>query len=192
MMSKYILTCSFVLKTDTRPDSVIFSCGIVERCTRHEKIMKLLASGSIEEEDPLLDLSKLYDLMGPQSPIADLPQQPFVSCSRWCFDDAQTLQNLIYPTRELYFKEPFLDLVGDRSCCPEKAYHPDGQLPYNCTGTEMNDILSVISNFHSSKNTNKSSRRTMLVPYFERCYLVPFFSHLTLSMKLHLHSCMAI
>ncbi|KAI3449596.1 hypothetical protein Pfo_006261 [Paulownia fortunei] len=153
---------------DTHSDSVLFSFGIAERCTRHEKILKLLASGSIEEQDRLLDLPMLYDLMGPQSPIADLPQQPFASCSRWCFNDPQPLPYLVYPTRELYFNEPFLDLVGDRSGCPERAYHPDGQVQYNCTGTEMNDILSVISDFYSSKNTNKSSKQTMLVPYFER------------------------
>ncbi|KAL8530716.1 hypothetical protein ACS0TY_007669 [Phlomoides rotata] len=148
---------------DTSPDSAFFSFGIVERLARHEKILKLLASGSIEEDDPLVDLSMLYSLMGPQSPIADLPPQPFVSSFRQCFDDVQTLQNLVYPTKELYVKESFLELVGDRSNYPERAFHPD-----SCTGTEMSDILSAISEFRSSKNTNKSSRQTLLVPFFER------------------------
>lgn len=129
---------------DTSPDSVNFGFGIVERCARHEKILKLLASGSIEEEDPLLNLSMLYDLTGPhQSPIADLPQLRY---------DGQTKQNLIYPTRELYFNEPSLDLADDRS--------------YN--SSEMADMLSIISDIHSLKYTNKSCRQTMLVPYFER------------------------
>ncbi|KAK6164719.1 hypothetical protein DH2020_001583 [Rehmannia glutinosa] len=145
---------------DSHPDSVLLSFGIAERCTRHEKILKLLSSGSIEEQDRLLDLSTLYDLMG--------PQQPFASRSRLCFNDAHPLQNLIHPTRELYFNEPFLNFVGDISSYPENGYHPDGQLPCNCTGTEMNDVLSVISEFYSLKNMNKSSRQTMLVPYFER------------------------
>ncbi|XP_057800790.1 uncharacterized protein LOC131016179 [Salvia miltiorrhiza] len=128
---------------DTNLDSVLFGFGIVERCASHEKILKLLTSGSIEGEDPLLNLSMLYDLTGPQSPIAHLPQLRY---------ESQTMQNLIYPTRELYIKEPSLDLADNRSY----------------TSTEMADMLSIISNIHSLKNTKKSSRQTMLVPYFER------------------------
>ncbi|KAL1547287.1 hypothetical protein AAHA92_23785 [Salvia divinorum] len=124
---------SLSFKTDTNLDSVPFGSKIVERCAKHEKILKLLTSGSIEEEDPLLNLSMLYDLAGPQSLIADLPQ-------------------LIYPTGELFFKEPSLDLAEDRSY----------------TSTEMADMLTIISDIHSLKKTNKSSRQTMLVPYFER------------------------
>lgn len=130
-------------KTDTSLESVLFGFGIVERCARQEKILKLLTSGSIEDEDPLLDLPMLYDLTGSQSPIADLPLLRY---------EGQTMQNLVYPTKELYFKESSLDLVDDRSY----------------SSTEMADMLSIISDIHSLKNTNKSSRQTMLVPYFER------------------------
>ncbi|KAK4441699.1 hypothetical protein Salat_0504800 [Sesamum alatum] len=155
---------------DNHPDSLLFSFGIAEQYTRQEKILKLLASGSIEADGSLLDLSMLYDLMGPQQPVRDLPQQPFASYPRWCFDDAESHQSLIYPTRELYFNEPSLELAGDRGCCTENMYNPDCQLQLqcNCIGNEMNDILSVISDFHLSKNTVKSSKQTMLVPYFER------------------------
>lgn len=146
------------LKTDTSLDSVLLGFGIVERCARHEKILKLLTSGSVEEEGPMLKLSMLHDLTGPQSPITDFPQL------RFCSDEDQTMQNLIYPNRELYFKEPFLDLGDDK---PEKVFQP------SYSSTEMADILSVISDIHSLKNTNKSSRQTMLVPYF-RYYFQSF------------------
>lgn len=141
------------LKTGTSLDSVLLGFGIVERCARHEKILKLLTSGSIEEEDPMLNLSMLRDLAGPQSPVADYPHLRFGS------DEGQTVQSLIYPNRELYFKESFLDLAEDKA---EKVFQP------SYSSTEMADILSVISDIHSLKNTNKSSRQTMLVPYFER------------------------
>ncbi|KAL0418772.1 UNVERIFIED_CONTAM: hypothetical protein Sradi_1290700 [Sesamum radiatum] len=154
---------------DNHPDSLHFSIGIAEQYTRQEKILKLLASGSIEADGSLLDLSMLYDLMGPQQPIRDLPQQPFASYPRWCFDDAESQQSLIYLARELYFNEPSLELKGDMSCCTENMYSPDCQLQFqcNCIGSEMSDILSVISDFHLSKNTVKASKLTMLVPYFE-------------------------
>lgn len=168
-----IPTC-FILKADTHPELLLLGFGIAEQCTRQEKILKLIASGSIEVEGRLLDLSMLYDLMGPQQPMADSPQQPFASYSKWCFRDAESQQSLIYPTREFYFNEPLLDLVGDRSSCRENTYYPDGQLQYNCTGPEMTDMLSVFSDLYFSKSTNKSSKLTMLVPYFER-YHLPFF-----------------
>ncbi|KAL3827908.1 hypothetical protein ACJIZ3_016710 [Penstemon smallii] len=126
---------AFVDVQDSYRDSAIFSFGIAERCSRQEKILKLLASGSIE-----VDLPMLYDLMGPQALIGDWPQQ-----------------SLIYPTREFDFTLPSFDLMGDRS-----------GFEYNSTGTEMHDILSVISELYFSKNTIKSSKKAMLVPFFER------------------------
>lgn len=185
MMLKYMLNCFFVLKTDTSPDSEFFSFGVVERLARQEKILKLLASGSIDEEDPLVDLSMLYNLMAPQSSIADLPPRPFVPSFGQNFNDVQTLQTLVYPTKELYLKESFLELVGDRSNYPEIYHHPDN------TGTEMNDILSAISEFHSLKNTNKSCRQTLLVPFFERYCLCVFLNYFGGGGgKFHLHSCL--
>lgn len=158
----------FIFKTETHPDLIPFSFGIVDRCSKHEKILKLLASRSIEEISQLVDLSVLYEMMGPQSPIVDLPQQPFASSISCFHDDHQLLPSLLYPSSELYFNEPCLDLLGDLSNCPEKAYYPDGSVQCNCSGTETNDMLSVISDFYTSKSTNKSSKQTMLVPYFER------------------------
>ncbi|KAH6796555.1 hypothetical protein C2S52_021109 [Perilla frutescens var. hirtella] len=141
---------------DIHPQSLLLGFGIAEQCTRQEKILELLASGSIEVEDGLLDLSKLYDLMGPQGLITDSTQQAFTSCSKWCCRDAESEQSLIYPARELYLNEPILDVVGGRSSCRENTFH------------DLSDILPVISDLYFPKNIVKSSQRTMLVPYFER------------------------
>lgn len=72
---------------DSNPDTNLLSLGIAERYARHEEILKLLASRSVEE-DGLLDLSMLYDFVGPQD-------------------------SLIYPTKEFYLNEPLLNLSGD-------------------------------------------------------------------------------
>ncbi|PIM98265.1 hypothetical protein CDL12_29252 [Handroanthus impetiginosus] len=142
-------------------NSLLFCFGIAEQCTRQE-ILKLIASGSIEVKDGLLDLSMLYDLLGPHQ----LPQQLFAS--GMCCNDAKSQQSLVYPAREFYFNEAVLDLNGERSSCPENIFHPNGQLRYNFAATDMNDVLSFISDLYLSKNTTKSSKLTMLVPYFER------------------------
>ncbi|KAL2535614.1 hypothetical protein Fot_17005 [Forsythia ovata] len=145
---------------DSTPNTILFSSGIAEQCIRREKIMKLLASGSPEVEGSLLDLSMLFDLWGPQPPIMDLPQQTFAPYSGWCFSDDEPRQSLIYPTWEFYFKKPQVDLGGDLV--------PHGQLSLNGTGIELKDILSIIDEMHLVKNSIKSSKQTMLVPYFER------------------------
>ncbi|KZV32399.1 hypothetical protein F511_03682 [Dorcoceras hygrometricum] len=109
--------------------------GIANKCNSQEKILKLLASGSMGVENGLLDLPMLHELMG------HLDFAPF------------TQQSIIYPTREFYFNELSLN--------------PDGQ-QQNYFGNEMSDLFNKISGVYSSKNTNKSSMQTMLVPFFER------------------------
>lgn len=145
---------------DTTTNTILFSFGIAEQCIRRERIMKLLASASTEIESSLLDLSMLYELWGPQPPTSDLPQQTFAPYSRWCFSDIEPQQSLIYPTQEFYFKKPKVDFVGDLVV--------GGKLSLNGTGIEFKDILSVIDELHLLKNSSKSSKQTMLVPYFER------------------------
>lgn len=162
-------TNCFILKADIHPQSLLLGFGIAEQCTRQEKILELLASGSIEVEDGLVDLSMLYHLMGPRQLMTDSAQQPFTSCSEWCLCDAESEQSLIYPARELYLHEPALDLVGDRSSCRENTFHP--------TGDDMTHVVPAVSDFYFSKNTFTSSRRTMLVPYFERYHSCFFTWH---------------
>ncbi|KAL7200611.1 hypothetical protein ACSBR1_032522 [Camellia fascicularis] len=52
---------------DTHPNSILFSFGIAEQCSRHEKIMQFLMSGSNEVEGCEPDMSMLSSLMGPQA-----------------------------------------------------------------------------------------------------------------------------
>lgn len=172
-----VLNC-FVLKADIHPQSLLLGFGIADQCCRQEKILQLLASGSIDVEDGLLDLSVLYDLMGPRELVADSTQQPLTPYSRWCFCDDESEKSLIYPARKLYVNEPILDVVGEWSICRENAFHT--------TGDDMTRILTPISDLYLSENTVKSSKRAMLVPYFGR-YLLRLFIWLcaTSSMKFY-------
>ncbi|XP_057780424.1 uncharacterized protein LOC130998981 isoform X2 [Salvia miltiorrhiza] len=142
---------------DIHPQSLLMGFGIAEQCTRHEKILELLASGSIEVDDDFLDLSMLYDLMGPRQLLTDSAQQPFTSCSEQCLCDTKSL---VYPARELYLNEPVLNVVGSRSSCRENTFHH--------MADDMTHAVPAISDLYFSKNTVASSRRTLLVPYFER------------------------
>ncbi|XP_073051949.1 uncharacterized protein [Primulina eburnea] len=147
-------------------DSVLFSTGIAEQCARQEKILKLLASGLIGVEGGLLDMSLLYDMVWSQPFLADFPL--LTSHSRSLVNDSETQQFLLYPTKELCLDEPVVEIP--RNCCSwtESSFNSDGQLMRGSYTTEINDIISVISDIYLTKTTNKSFRQTMLVPYFER------------------------
>lgn len=147
-------------------DSVLFVSGIAEHCARQENILKLLASGSIGVEGGLLDMSLLYDLVWSQPFIADFPL--LTSHSRRFINDSENQQSLIYPTKELYIDEPVVEIPGDCCSCSESSFNSDSQLMRGSSMTEINDIISVISDIYLTKNTNKFFRQTMLVPYFER------------------------
>ncbi|KAL2513722.1 hypothetical protein Fot_01561 [Forsythia ovata] len=151
---------------DTNSNSIPFGFGIADKCARQEKILKLLTSGSSEVEGGMLNFSMLLDLIGPEALITDLFQEPFAPYHRWHFNDAEPQQSLIYPTREFCFEKPLVDVMGDLGSS-EITYHSDGQL--SATGSvDMNNVLSVIAEFYLSKSTVKSSKQSMLVPFFER------------------------
>lgn len=143
------------LCADSRPDLVLFSFGIAEQCTRHEKIMRFLKSRSNEAEGGVLDLSLLSDLMGLQPLTFDSRQQP-------------SSPSLIYPTNELLEQKPLMDFVGDMARSSKITIHPDGRILFTGSGTEMNDFLSIVAEFYLSRNSTKWTKQSLLIPHFDR------------------------
>ncbi|KAL5796777.1 hypothetical protein ACOSQ2_001597 [Xanthoceras sorbifolium] len=139
---------------DDRPDSVLFSFGIAEQCTRHDKIMKFLMSGSTEAEERVLDLSLLSELMGFQTFTLDARQQSLAP-------------SLIYPTNQLSAQKPLPDWVGDMTHSLKITVHPDGRVLYAGSRTEMNDFLSVVAEFNLSKHSIKWRNQSVLIPHFD-------------------------
>ncbi|KAG8663434.1 hypothetical protein MANES_01G210500v8 [Manihot esculenta] len=137
---------------DTCSDSILFSFGIAEQCTKHEKILKFLMSGSSEIEKGGLDLSLLSDLMGLQALTLDTSQQPFAS--------------LIYPSGTCDAPKPLVDFVGDMAHSSKITVHPDGRVLFTGNRSEMNDILSIVAEFYLTKNSTEWSKQSVLVPHF--------------------------
>ncbi|WCJ21489.1 hypothetical protein M5689_003636 [Euphorbia peplus] len=137
---------------ENHPDSAGFSFGIDERCTKHEKILKFLTSGSSELENGGLDLPSLSDLMGIRAWTSDLNQLPYHS--------------LIYPSGQTTTPKALVDFVGDLASNSKLTVHPDGRVLFTGTGKEMKDILSVVAEFYLSKNSTTLKRHSVLVPQF--------------------------
>lgn len=163
-----------VLLADTHRDSVLFSFGIAEQCTRQEKILQFLMSGSSEVEKGM-DLSLLSDLIGLQALTANMQQQLLAPSEYGSFHhDAEVQPSLVYPSGKFHVQKPLLDFVGDLARDSKIVVHPDGQVSFTGIGTEMKDILSIVAEFYLSKNS-ANLRKETVVPYFNRYkYLVLF------------------
>ncbi|KAI5565331.1 hypothetical protein BDE02_14G117200 [Populus trichocarpa] len=139
---------------DARPDSVLFSFGIVEKCTRQEKILQFLMSESNKLERDGFDLSLLSELMGLQTVMFD----------------AQQLSHspLIYPSGQLDAPKSLVDFVADMVCSSKLTVLPDGRVLLTGSGTEMKDVLSTVAEFYLSKNSTMWKKQSMLIPKLTR------------------------
>ncbi|OVA05530.1 hypothetical protein BVC80_441g313 [Macleaya cordata] len=157
---------------DSRPDSVLFSYGIAEQCTRHEKIWQFFQSGSSEAEREGIDFSLLSDFTGLQTLAIRMRPQPVVPLNNEaCFYEVGTDESqpsLIYPRSKFYAPNPLLDFVGDLSCSSRIIMHPDGRVLFTGSGVEMKDLLSIIAEFYLSMNSTKRGKQPILVPHFTR------------------------
>ncbi|MCE0481587.1 hypothetical protein HAX54_039447 [Datura stramonium] len=157
----------FIDVRDNHLNSVLFSFGIAEQCTRQEKILKYLRSGSNDVESGEIDVSTLFDLMGPLADAIDVHQQQFASYLEQQSRDAKSQPSLVYPSAALHLWEPSSNLTGLNS---GKLIHSDGRVLVTSASArvEMKDILSIISEFYFSKDSMKCTKHAMLVPYFDR------------------------
>lgn len=138
---------------DTHPSSMLFSSVIAEHCTRQEKILQFLTSGATELEGGTLDLALLSELMGLQALRIGSHQKP---------------TPLIYPGTEPYAQKPLLDFVGDLVGSSRITVHPDGRVLFSGSGTEVQDLLSVVVEFYLQKNSANWKKQSMLVPHYSR------------------------
>ncbi|XP_028067374.1 uncharacterized protein LOC114270154 isoform X2 [Camellia sinensis] len=140
---------------DTHPNSVLFSFGIAEQCSRHEKIMQFLMSGSNEVEGCELDMSMLSSLMGPQA------------LTRNNLYGAGVQPSLIYhPSNEFYAPLPLLELIGDLARRSKIELNADGQVSFTGDSTKLKDILLVVAEHYLSENSTKWRKQSMLIPHF--------------------------
>ncbi|XP_057460370.1 uncharacterized protein LOC130750894 isoform X2 [Actinidia eriantha] len=98
---------------DTRPDSTLFSFGIAEQCTKHEK-MQFLMAGSNEVDGGGLDLSMLSDLLGLETlTINNIRGNPFALDGGSCTNGAGFISpSIIYPGASTEFKD-MLSIVAE-------------------------------------------------------------------------------
>ncbi|XP_068660659.1 uncharacterized protein [Aristolochia californica] len=169
---------------DARPDSVLFSFGIAEKCARHEKILQFLLSGSNSKEKQGLDVSLVSDLMGFHSLAIDMRHLSAASLDD-DFDlyEIGSCSSLSQLRSEFYIPKPVLNFVEDLSKNSIFTVHPDGKLLFTGTAAEVKNLLAVLSEFYSKNSTNWSQQHTQ-VPHFNRMGCTEAGAYMPSSLKL--------
>lgn len=144
-------------------NAVLFGFGIVEQCTKRDKIINLLMSETAEAGIDGANLSLLSKLMKLQLPGTSESQQP--------------LSSLIYPTNKFIIQKPLLHFVQASALSSKITVHPDGQITFMGTAIELKDLVSVVAESYLSKNTQKGEKQFMLVPHFN---WYKYFDHIDL------------
>ncbi|XP_020699409.1 uncharacterized protein LOC110111750 [Dendrobium catenatum] len=145
---------------DAHPDSVL-SFGIAEQCTRHEKILKFLFSGTSEEDN--IDTSLLSNLMGLRTVAID----NYDMFSLYGVG-AHDLDHILHSARHFHIPKPLLEFISDSSNVTNVTVHPNGHMLLSGGVPEIKDLLSVAAEFNMLKSFTTSNKQSMVVPYFTR------------------------
>ncbi|CAA6669008.1 unnamed protein product [Spirodela intermedia] len=136
---------------DARPESVLLSSGISEKCSQHGKIMQSLQSGSSMSEGESLSMPLISDRMGFKSLETDFCHQ-----SDW----GDYLQpSLVYPEAEVLLPQPTLDCFEDLPCISTMRILPDSRVLFMGTEAEIIHLGSVDGEL--SRNGARSNMSSM-------------------------------
>lgn len=167
---------------DSHPDSVQLSLGIAEQCSRQEKILKFLRSGSDVKE---LDVSLLTELTGHQTLPINLGTQPYIPDDKlsalpismasqpYIPDDKLSIYEFeldepqqYLPENQLVIPDPLVEFFQSHGSA--LTIDQNGRILFNGNGDDMRYLLSIVLAFNMSKREISSCKTAYLVPYFER------------------------
>ncbi|KAF3545139.1 hypothetical protein DY000_02003250 [Brassica cretica] len=140
---------------DKAPESLVLSFGIAEKYARQEKVMEFLLSRSEEFKERGFDMSMLSELMELEAMKSSSQLLPYGASS------------VLYLNQDL--EKPVLDLVRDMMDNPEFSLKSNGHLLFSSSSNaELNDILSIASEFSLLRESTKWRQLSPLIPHFQR------------------------
>ncbi|XP_010455950.1 PREDICTED: uncharacterized protein LOC104737458 isoform X4 [Camelina sativa] len=140
---------------ETAPGSLVLSFGIADKFARQDKVMEFLLSRSEEFKEKGFDMSLLNELMELDAMRSSCQLRPYDTSS------------VLYLNQEL--GKPVLDLVRDMVDNPEFSVRSNGHVLFSSNSNpELNDLLSIASEFNLSRNSTKWRQLSPLIPHFQR------------------------
>ncbi|KAF9618354.1 hypothetical protein IFM89_000989 [Coptis chinensis] len=152
---------------ETHPESVLFSFGIAEQCTRQQNILKFLMSGSSEAGREGIDFSLLSNLMGLDTcrNYKNLQKTSLEGCL-YEIEREKYQHSLLFPRTKLYSQTPVQEFIGNLTSFKTTAQQ-DGRVLFSVT-EQIKDLHSVVEEFYPSKSSARLSNQSILVPYLKR------------------------
>ncbi|KAJ4749192.1 hypothetical protein LUZ62_083597 [Rhynchospora pubera] len=147
-------------------DSVLFSFGIAEQCTRHEQILRYLMSGSSTPSAPdhLSNLSHLLGFHPCHQPLTPQDRRLLL-----------LLASNTTTTMDQDQADSFARFLSRMSASSLLSADPAGRILFSGSPAEMKDLLSILAEFdfpfthtHTSPSPPAPSKLSLLVPYFDR------------------------
>ncbi|KAJ4769015.1 Drebrin-like protein [Rhynchospora pubera] len=147
-------------------DSVLFSFGIAEQCTRHEQILRYLMSGSSTPSAPdhLSNLSHLLGFHPCHQPLTPQDRRLLL-----------LLASNTTTTMDQDQADSFARFLSRMSASSLLSVDPVGRILFSGSPAEMKDLLSILAEFdlpfthtHTSPSPPAPSKLSLLVPYFDR------------------------
>uniref|UniRef100_A0A1J3K4B0 Uncharacterized protein n=1 Tax=Noccaea caerulescens TaxID=107243 RepID=A0A1J3K4B0_NOCCA len=136
-------------------ESLVLSFGVAEKYAKQEKVMEFLISRSEEFKQRGFDMSMLSELMELEAMKSTSQPLPCGSSS------------VLYLRQEL--GKPVLDLVRDMVDNREFSAQSNGHLLFSASNSsELNDMLSIASEFSLPRNSTKWRQLSPLIPPFQR------------------------
>nr|VDC91829.1 unnamed protein product [Brassica oleracea] len=139
---------------DKAPESLVLSFGIAEKYARQEKMMEFLLSRSEEFKERGFDMYMLSELMELEAMKSSSQLLPYGASA------------VLYFNQDL--EKPVLDLVRDMMDNPEFPLKSSGHLLFSSSSNaELNDILSIASEFSLLRESTKWRQLSPLIPHFQ-------------------------
>ncbi|URD91380.1 hypothetical protein MUK42_31462 [Musa troglodytarum] len=125
---------------------------------KNEKILKLLAEGEDLAASLLSEVMTLDVLPSPH-----LDDKLFLHEAE--MDDSW---DPLHIQKQTYTTKPLLYFVGNSSDTKYYMVHPDGRLLFADSAAQLEDLLSIVTEFSLPKRTIVGSKQFLLVPCYTR------------------------
>ncbi|CAN6481919.1 unnamed protein product [Victoria cruziana] len=159
---------SVVHSQDGNPGSLLTNIGITEQFFRHEHSLQFVVPRDEADESYLRSLFSKPTNVHPLDVSMHRPQITFPENAGYCkYENSEMQCSLIYSMGMPYSQKPCTISLRETDYGTLISVHQDEQILFTKTGDQMEDVLSLISEFYPPKNVT-CHKSQFLVPYFAR------------------------
>ncbi|KAK4766031.1 hypothetical protein SAY87_007673 [Trapa incisa] len=140
---------------DRHPSLELFNFPTSEKLSRHQEVLHFHGPQLNNSQKVLEDVPLLANLLDLQIITNEFLAQKVAA-------------SLIYPNGNINYQQPLLDFIGDLAQNSRITIQPNGWVEFIGSRTEMNDLLSFVTEFYSRRNSANWRIQSLLVPHYNK------------------------